>query len=105
MTTERWLQRHAGPGFRRDSVEEQALGPRIETSEHDRSPNQAKIASREILEIVKCPIRYGPNLPRSQDIRAALAMERGYILYSTGAEFAPFSALRWVDSCKGAKGS
>lgn len=31
---------------------------------------------------------------------AALAMERGYILYSTDADFARFPALRWVNPCK-----
>ena len=30
---------------------------------------------------------------------AALAMERGYILYSTDADFARFPALRWVNPC------
>jgi predicted nucleic acid-binding protein len=31
---------------------------------------------------------------------AALAMERGYILYSTDADFARFAGLRWVNPCK-----
>ncbi len=31
---------------------------------------------------------------------AVLAMERGYILYSTDADFARFSDLRWVNPCK-----
>ncbi|HMK78113.1 MAG TPA: TA system VapC family ribonuclease toxin [Xanthobacteraceae bacterium] len=31
---------------------------------------------------------------------AVLAMERGYTLYSTDADFARFPALRWVDPCK-----
>lgn len=31
---------------------------------------------------------------------AVLAMERGYILYSTDADFARFSGLRWVNPCK-----
>ncbi len=31
---------------------------------------------------------------------AVLAMERGYVLYSTDADFARFSALRWVNPCK-----
>ena len=30
---------------------------------------------------------------------ATLAMERGYILYSTDADFARFPALRWVNPC------
>ena len=30
---------------------------------------------------------------------AALAMERGYVLYSTDADFARFPALRWVNPC------
>ena len=32
---------------------------------------------------------------------AVLAMERGYILYSTDADFARFDGLRWVNPCKG----
>jgi hypothetical protein len=31
---------------------------------------------------------------------AVLAMERGYVLYSTDADFARFPALRWVNPCK-----
>jgi uncharacterized protein len=31
---------------------------------------------------------------------AVLAMERGYVLYSTDTDFARFSALRWVNPCK-----
>jgi len=36
---------------------------------------------------------------------AVLAMERGYILYSTDTDFARFSGLRWVNPCKEARGS
>ena len=32
---------------------------------------------------------------------AVLAMERGYVLYSTDADFARFPDLRWVNPCKG----
>jgi len=31
---------------------------------------------------------------------AVLAMERGYILYSTDADFARFPGLRWVNPCR-----
>lgn len=31
---------------------------------------------------------------------AVLAMERGYILYTTDADFARFPGLRWVNPCK-----
>jgi len=31
---------------------------------------------------------------------AVLAMERGYILYSTDADFVRFNRLRWVNPCK-----
>lgn len=31
---------------------------------------------------------------------AALAMERGYVLYSTDTDFARFAGLRWVNPCK-----
>jgi len=31
---------------------------------------------------------------------AVLAMERGYALYSTDADFARFAGLRWVNPCK-----
>jgi uncharacterized protein len=31
---------------------------------------------------------------------AVLAMERGYLLYSTDTDFARFSGLRWVNPCK-----
>jgi uncharacterized protein len=31
---------------------------------------------------------------------AALAMERGYVLYTTDADFARFPGLRWVNPCK-----
>ena len=31
---------------------------------------------------------------------AVLAMERGYVLYSTDANFARFAGLRWVNPCK-----
>jgi hypothetical protein len=31
---------------------------------------------------------------------AALAMERGYILYSTDTDFARFPGLRWANPCK-----
>ena len=31
---------------------------------------------------------------------AVLAMERGYVLYSTDADFARFSGLRWINPCK-----
>jgi predicted nucleic acid-binding protein len=30
---------------------------------------------------------------------AVLAMERGYVLYSTDADLARFAALRWVNPC------
>jgi uncharacterized protein len=36
---------------------------------------------------------------------AVLAIERGYVLYSTDTDFARFSALRWVNPCKEARGS
>ncbi len=32
---------------------------------------------------------------------ATLAMERGYVLYSTDADFARFPGLRWVNPCEG----
>jgi hypothetical protein len=35
---------------------------------------------------------------------AVLAMERGYVLYSTDTDFARFSGLRWVNPCKEARG-
>ena len=31
---------------------------------------------------------------------AVLAMERGYVLYSTDADFARFASLRWVNPCE-----
>jgi toxin-antitoxin system PIN domain toxin len=31
---------------------------------------------------------------------AVLAMERGYVLYSTDADFARFAGLRWVNPCR-----
>jgi uncharacterized protein len=31
---------------------------------------------------------------------AVLAMERGYVLYSTDADFARFNGLRWVNPCR-----
>jgi toxin-antitoxin system PIN domain toxin len=31
---------------------------------------------------------------------AVLAMERGYVLYSTDTDFARFASLRWVNPCK-----
>ncbi len=31
---------------------------------------------------------------------AVLAMERGYVLYSTDGDFARFPGLRWADPCK-----
>jgi len=31
---------------------------------------------------------------------AVLAIERGYVLYSTDTDFARFSGLRWVNPCK-----
>lgn len=31
---------------------------------------------------------------------AALAMERGYVLYSTDADFARFTGLRWANPCR-----
>lgn len=31
---------------------------------------------------------------------AILAVERGYVLYSTDADFARFSGLRWVNPCR-----
>jgi toxin-antitoxin system PIN domain toxin len=31
---------------------------------------------------------------------AVLAMERGYVLYSTDADFARFTGLRWVNPCE-----
>ncbi|HEY2620462.1 MAG TPA: TA system VapC family ribonuclease toxin [Acetobacteraceae bacterium] len=36
---------------------------------------------------------------------AVLAMERGYVLYSTDTDFARFSSLRWVNPCKDARGA
>jgi hypothetical protein len=32
---------------------------------------------------------------------AVLAMERGYVLYSTDADFARFKGLRWINPCQG----
>jgi uncharacterized protein len=34
---------------------------------------------------------------------AVLAMERGYVLYSTDTDFARFGGLRWVNPCKAAR--
>jgi predicted nucleic acid-binding protein len=31
---------------------------------------------------------------------AVLAIERGYVLYSTDTDFARFAGLRWVNPCK-----
>ena len=36
---------------------------------------------------------------------AVLAMERGYVPYSTDADFARFRGLRWVDPCRATRGS
>ena len=36
---------------------------------------------------------------------AVLAIERGYILYSTNTDFARFTGLRWINPCSEAKGS
>jgi uncharacterized protein len=36
---------------------------------------------------------------------AVLAMERGYVLYSTDADFARFAGLRWVNPCGHGAGS
>jgi uncharacterized protein len=36
---------------------------------------------------------------------AVLAMERGYVLYSTDADFARFGGLRWVNPCQESGGS
>lgn len=33
---------------------------------------------------------------------AVLAMERGYVLYSTDADFARFAGLKWVNPCRAA---
>ena len=41
----------------------------------------------------------GGNLTTDAHL-AALAMERGYVLYSTDADFARFSGLRWVNPCE-----
>ena len=38
------------------------------------------------------------NLTTDADL-AVLAMERGYILYSTDADFARFAGLRWINPC------
>ena len=35
---------------------------------------------------------------------AVLAMERGYVLYSTAADFSRFAGLRWVDPCRKPRG-
>ena len=36
---------------------------------------------------------------------AVIAMERGFILYSTDTDFARFSGLRWVNPCREARRS
>jgi toxin-antitoxin system PIN domain toxin len=36
---------------------------------------------------------------------AVLAMERGYVLYSTDADFARFDGLRWVNPCREPRGT
>ncbi len=36
---------------------------------------------------------------------AVLAIERGYVVYSTDADFARFRGLRWVDPCRGPRAS
>jgi predicted nucleic acid-binding protein len=36
---------------------------------------------------------------------AVLAMERGYVLYSTDTDFSRVSGLRWVNPCTKARGS
>ncbi len=41
----------------------------------------------------------GANLTTDAHL-AVLAMERGYVLYSTDADFARFPSLRWVNPCK-----
>lgn len=41
----------------------------------------------------------GGNLTTDAHL-AALAMERGYALYSTDADFARFPGLRWVNPCE-----
>ncbi|MGH6981165.1 MAG: TA system VapC family ribonuclease toxin [Stellaceae bacterium] len=41
----------------------------------------------------------GGNLTTDAHL-AVLAMERGYVLYSTDADFTRFSGLRWVNPCK-----
>jgi toxin-antitoxin system PIN domain toxin len=38
------------------------------------------------------------NLTTDADL-AVLAMERGYVLYSTDADFTRFPGLRWVNPC------
>ena len=42
--------------------------------------------------------RTGGNLTTDAHL-AVLAVERGYVLYSTDADFARFSGLRWVNPC------
>lgn len=41
----------------------------------------------------------GGNLTTNAHL-AALAMERGYVLYSTDADFARFPGLRWINPCE-----
>jgi toxin-antitoxin system PIN domain toxin len=41
----------------------------------------------------------GGNLTTDAHL-AVLAMERGYVLYSTDADFARFAGLRWANPCK-----
>ena len=48
-------------------------------------------------ELVK--LGTGGNLTTDAHL-AVLAMERGYTLYSTDADFSRFAGLRWVNPCK-----
>lgn len=50
---------------------------------------------REALE----RLGIGGNLTTDAHL-ATLAMERGYVLYSTDADFARFPGLRWVNPCE-----
>ncbi len=43
-------------------------------------------------------LRTAANLTSDAHL-AVLAMERGYVLYSTDTDFARFAGLRWINPC------
>jgi uncharacterized protein len=92
-TNRKIVARPLGPGEVMERIQRWLELPHV----HIAQPSDAHFAR---LRVALERLGTAANLTTDAHL-AVLAMERGYVLYSTDADFARFPGLRWMNPCRG----